>query len=182
MPLELPFHTRGCITPTNELAWDSMHQYTEILDDITVELQRDTPEFITILAPEQGGKTTFALQAISHFSRNAKQVLTLYLDLSFLAGTNDESDFVAGLPAALDDSLNKSDEAIEPTLRADLVKFLRISKPRNLDELRRILRELCDRLPNQVVLLICDELDKLNIAVRSSLLRFLRAIHATRKF
>jgi hypothetical protein len=158
-----------------------MHRFSEILDDITRDLLRDTPEFITVIAPEQGGKTTFALQAISHFGPSAEQVLTLYLNLSFLAGTDDESEFVAGLPAALDDSLSKSADAIEPTLRADLVKFLRASKPRTLDELRRILRELCDRLPNRVVLLICDEFDKLSVEVRSSFLRFLRAVHATRK-
>jgi hypothetical protein len=53
-----------------------MHRFSEILDDITRDLLRDTPEFITVIAPEQGGKTTFALQAISHFGPRAEQVLT----------------------------------------------------------------------------------------------------------
>jgi hypothetical protein len=131
-----------------------MHRFSEILDDITRDLLRDTPEFITVIAPEQGGKTTFALQAISHFGPRAEQVLTLYLNLSFLAGTNDETEFVAALPAALAESLNEAAESIEPKLRADLVEFLHDSRPRNLDELRRILRELCERLPNQVILLV----------------------------
>lgn len=110
----LPFHARGFIAPANRPAWEAMHRFSPMLDSIRRLLLRNLPDFITVLAPEQSGKTTFAFQAISDFSGHGG-ILTLYLDLQLLAGNRTESDFVSAFPAALDDSLTAA-EGLLPTL------------------------------------------------------------------
>lgn len=40
-----------------------MHRFSSILDDIKSALRKELPDFVTIVAPEQSGKTTFAFQA-----------------------------------------------------------------------------------------------------------------------
>ena len=58
--MESPFHHRGHISPKHEAAWRAMHWHEPILERIITDLQTNPPEYVSVMAPLQGGKTTWA--------------------------------------------------------------------------------------------------------------------------
>lgn len=154
-----------------------------ILDRILGDLGRDVPEFVTVIAPAQSGKTTLALQLMARMSMQHRSVLPVFLDMGCL-GQNATEDAVAryvvhAISAQLPETSSACSRLIEPALQP-IDKF-QADLNASFDDLALLLGELLPNFPEHTkLLLLVDEIGSLPEVLQSALLIFFRSLHANR--
>src|SRR5207248_581733 len=107
------------------------------------------PDFITILAPPQGGKTTLARQLIDRLTHDHPDMLHVYMDFGCLGSRATEEAVSSYIPTAFEDRLA---EVLDPDwykadVREKIMAIIESPRPETFDELledylRRLLPQL----------------------------------------
>ncbi len=175
-----PFFTRGGIGREHSDAWLAMVRREPLSTNIIRDLQRDPPEFVTLIAPDQNGKTTFAKQLIARIQEQGLNLAPVFLEMGQQAT---EEGVVRNIAVAmieqLHDLLEQEAESNATPARAPL--RVPDAPLRTLDDLRVLLGEFIAILPDShVLVLMVDDIASLSEELQNALLIFFRSLHANR--
>lgn len=202
-----PFFYLGPITPQEKLPWEVMKWHQDAIIDVLSHLDCEPPEYVAVLAPAKGGKTTFAHQLMDYASLMRRYLLFVYVDL---AGLEPRSGALQILSVPHEDSGSMGGESgrspieikilrriwtafkdriadvlthdrFEPAYRARVAEAINLAEPTAADDLEDFLRQILPALHKFTrVVLVCDGIRDLAPKTRQALFNRLRAIHAIR--
>jgi hypothetical protein len=160
-----------------------MKWHEDLLERMLRDLQLDPPEFISIVAPCQNGKTTLAKQLENRIDDRHPELLCIYIGMRSLGPAPGDDVIARHIFAALLDGLQYTLEAgrIDRSVRDVVKDLLDRDKPKNLEDLTDFLRELLPTLSSHsAVVLLIDDIDALADDLQTYLLTYFRWIHGTR--
>lgn len=159
---QTPFQTVGPISPAQPLAWRTMHTFRRELSIVDNQLANTLPRPISVIAPHQSGRTTFANQLEHELEDDPRVTRCIRVNLELFGTAENQRDFIISIAGELSQYCDLSDEINGLDERQFLIS---------------VLSAICD-MADGYVLLILDGVESLPEKISAILFRYLRSIDA----
>ncbi len=172
-----PFHSRGHVS-ADLPAWKAVYPFEQEIATVMRAVHRTPCEYVNVIGPLQSGKTTFLHLIRSHLRNDAGMSAASLIDFQYLGDSPTEATLANALWEPVRSSVLKEMHPLDESTAT----FLRDTRHvETYNELKARLKALGERLSGRAVLVVLiDELESLGTESRTSVLRFLRSLHATR--